>query len=83
MRKNKLNRIVNHVPHFILSLILAGGIILFGFLGNVYHTVEEGESLWTIAARHYSDGSEWERFEQREDPDLIYPGEVIKIPIEL
>ena len=82
MKKNKLNRLVGHLPHFLLSLVLIGGIMLFGYLGNIYHTVQEGESLWTIATQHYNDGSQWVRFD-REDPNLILPGEVIKIPIEL
>jgi nucleoid-associated protein YgaU len=52
--------------------------------GRMY-TVKEGDSLSKIAKREYGDASEWRRiFEANrnliEDPDLIHPGQMLKIP---
>ena len=50
--------------------------------GNSY-TVEEGDSLWDIAVRAYGDGYSWTRIEQANDlsdPNLIFSGNVLKIP---
>ena len=49
------------------------------------YTVVAGDSLSKIAKRVYNDGRRWkEIFEANKDqiknPDLIYPGQVLKIP---
>jgi nucleoid-associated protein YgaU len=51
------------------------------------HVVKKGECLWWIAqdVEVYNDPWQWSRIyeanrEQIEDPDLIYPGQVLKIP---
>lgn len=51
-----------------------------------YHTVESGDTLWAIAKAQYGDGSKYTMiFEANtpmlEDPDKIYPGQVLRIPI--
>lgn len=50
-----------------------------------YYTIEKGDSLWKIAEKTYGNGSEYQKIfeENREvikDPDLIFPGQKIRIP---
>jgi nucleoid-associated protein YgaU len=52
--------------------------------GKTY-TVQKGDSLSKIAKREYGDAQQWRRiFEANrdtiKDPDLIYPGQVVRIP---
>jgi nucleoid-associated protein YgaU len=52
--------------------------------GRTY-TVQKGDSLSKIAKREYGDAQQWRRiFEANrdaiKDPDLIYPGQVFRIP---
>jgi nucleoid-associated protein YgaU len=49
------------------------------------YTVQKGDSLSKIAKREYGDPQEWRRIynanrDMIENPDLIYPGQVIRIP---
>lgn len=50
-----------------------------------FYTIEKGDSLWKIAQQHYGDGNKWQRLfeanrEVIKDPDLIYPGQQIRVP---
>ena len=50
-----------------------------------FYTIEKGDSLSEIAEREYGDAQKWKvLFEANkeviEDPDLIYPGQRIRIP---
>lgn len=52
---------------------------------EVTYTVLKGDSLSKIAQRQYGDGKKWKPiFEANRDqitnPDLIHPGQVLKIP---
>jgi nucleoid-associated protein YgaU len=52
--------------------------------GRTY-VVERGDSLWKIAKRHYGDGEKWRKIyeanrDQIKDPDLIHPGQKLRIP---
>jgi nucleoid-associated protein YgaU len=50
------------------------------------HTVDKGESLWAIAEQELGDGKRWrEIYDANKDvigdnPDLIKPGQELKIP---
>jgi nucleoid-associated protein YgaU len=49
------------------------------------YTVQKGDSLSKIAKREYGDVQQWHRIYEAnrdtiKDPDLIYPGQVIRIP---
>ncbi len=49
------------------------------------YIVKKGECLWNIAKRVYREGAEWKQIyranrDKIEDPDLIYPGQVLVIP---
>ena len=49
------------------------------------YTVQKGDSLSKIAKREYNDAQQWHRIYEAnrdtiKDPDLIYPGQVVRIP---
>lgn len=49
------------------------------------YTVRKGDSLSKIAKREYGDAQKWRRIYDANrdivnDPDLIYPGQVLRIP---
>jgi len=54
--------------------------------GGTFHTVEKGDTLWAIAEKTMGNGTKYtEIFEANKpmltDPDLIYPGQVLRIPV--
>jgi nucleoid-associated protein YgaU len=53
--------------------------------GERSYTVRKGDSLSRIAKREYGDAQQWRRiYEANRDmidnPDLIYPGQVLRLP---
>lgn len=51
-----------------------------------YYTIRKGDTLWAIAKKHLGNGNEYKAIfeanrEVIKDPDLIYPGQKIRIPI--
>ena len=49
------------------------------------YVVQSGDSLSKIAQRHYGNANEWPKIfeanrDQIKDPDLIHPGQTLKIP---
>ena len=51
----------------------------------VFHTVDNGDTLWAVSKKAYGDGSKHMKiFEANKpmlsDPDKIYPGQVLRIP---
>lgn len=52
-----------------------------------YYEIQEGDSLWKIADKFYGNGSKYEKIfeDNREvikDPDKIFPGQKIRIPMD-
>lgn len=52
---------------------------------TVFYTVQKGDSLRKIAEKHYGDESKWQGIFEANQPmikkaDLIYPGQVLRIP---
>jgi LysM repeat protein len=50
-----------------------------------YYVIEKGDSLWKIAQEFYGNGADYPKLfeankEVIKDPDLIYPGQKIRIP---
>ena len=51
------------------------------------YEIQKGDSLWKIAQKFYGDGNKWKKIyednkEVIKDPDLIYPGQKIRIVLE-
>ena len=51
------------------------------------YTVKQGDTLSAIAKREYGDAGKWKQIyeanrEQIDDPDLIHPGQELRIPGE-
>ncbi|WP_293267002.1 peptidoglycan-binding protein LysM [Neptunomonas sp.] len=51
-----------------------------------YYTIESGDSLWAIAQKYLGNGNDYTKIfeankEVIKDPDLIYPGQKIRIPL--
>lgn len=49
------------------------------------HTVEKGDTLSAISRQHYGSANRWQEIfdanrDQLDDPDLIQPGQVLRIP---
>ena len=54
---------------------------------HVFYTIQSGDSLSKIAKRYYGDANKWHTLfeanrEVIEDPDLIYPGQQIRVPAQ-
>ena len=52
----------------------------------VFHTVERGDTLWAISAKHLGNGARYQEIfeanrEVIKDPDLIYPGQIFHAPV--
>ena len=71
---------------------LITGVILAGSprAGTIVHVVQEGETLWSIAAQDdvYADGYLWPLIykfnrDQIQDPGLIYPSQRLQIPTNI
>lgn len=66
--------------------VIYGPLLVPGYLGYREHTVAAGDTLWAIAAQHYGDGALFTRIVEANpatiaDPDVIVPGQVLRIPI--
>lgn len=49
------------------------------------HIVQKGDTLWGIAKQYLGEGKKWKEIHQYnydtiKNPDLIFPGQVVKIP---
>lgn len=57
------------------------------FYGNIEYTVKPGDSLSLIATKYGRPGTDWKKIfdlnsDQIKNPDLIQPGQVLKVPID-
>ena len=64
---------------------ITGGSGGAGSTGERSYTVEKGDTLSHIAKAHYGKASKWRAIfeanrDQIDDPDKIFPGQVLKIP---
>jgi len=58
-----------------------------GGAGSQTYTVQKGDTLSHIAQRHYGKASKWHAIfeanrDQLDNPDLIQPGQVLKLPAD-
>ncbi|MBA3267284.1 MAG: LysM peptidoglycan-binding domain-containing protein [Acidimicrobiia bacterium] len=66
--------------------VILGTRIVVGYIGYREHVVQSGDTLWAIAQANYGDGGEYPLIVRANphlisDPDLIFPGQVLRIPI--
>ena len=66
--------------------VILGTQIVPGYIGYREHAVQPGDTLWAIAEANYGDGSEYPLIVRANptlisDPDVIFPGQILKIPI--
>jgi immunoglobulin-like protein involved in spore germination/LysM domain-containing protein len=66
--------------------VIYGPLIVPGYFGYREHVVAPGDTLSAIAAANYGDASLFTRIvranpTQISDPDLIFPGQVLRVPI--
>jgi len=65
--------------------VLYGPRILPGYGGYWLHTVASGETLSALANRYYDDSTQWQAIFRANphlinDPDIIFVGQVLRIP---
>lgn len=66
--------------------VVYGPRIVAGYIGYREHVVRPGDTLSAIARSHYGDGSRFTLIVRANpniitDPNLIFPGQVLKVPI--
>jgi nucleoid-associated protein YgaU len=66
--------------------VILGSRIVTNYIGYREHLVRPGDTLWAIAEANYGSGSRFPDIvranpNQITDPDLIFPGQLLKIPI--
>ncbi len=66
--------------------VIYGPLIVPHYIGYREHTVQAGDTLWAIAEDNYGDGSLFHRIVAANpgtitDPDVVIPGQVLRIPI--
>jgi hypothetical protein len=66
--------------------VILGTQIVPGYIGYREHVVVSGDTLWSIAEANYGNGAEYPLIvranpTQIVDPNLIFPGQVLKVPI--
>jgi nucleoid-associated protein YgaU len=66
--------------------VIYGPRIVPGYIGYREHVVRRGDTLSAIAATHYGNASLYPRIvranpTQIDDPDRIFPGQVLRVPI--
>jgi hypothetical protein len=75
----------SEINKVIVPVIYGPGIVP-NYIGYRIHVVDSGDTLSAIAETHYGDASQFSRIVRANpliitDPDLIFPGQALKIPI--
>ena len=65
--------------------VLFGPMILPGYTGYFEHEVAPGETLSALAQRYYSNATLWQPIHRANqhivtNPDVIFPGQILRIP---
>ena len=82
LKNNYTNKYIDSLPYFVLP-----GRLELPPVESITdgYIVKKGDSLWSIAKAFYGDGNKWEDIhlankDKIKNPDLIFPGQVLKIP---
>ncbi len=72
-------------PERVVVPIVFGRVLIYPFHGFAQHTVASGDTLSALAQNWYGDATQWPRIleanrHQLNNPDLIFPGQVLRIP---
>lgn len=72
--------------HKSIVAVVLGPRIVPGYIGYREHVVRRGDTLSAIARTNYGDAALYQRIARANpsvitDPDLIFPGQVLKVPI--
>lgn len=72
--------------HKVVVPVIYGPRIVPGYVGYREHLVRRGDTLWAIAQSNYGSGSEYPLIVRANphlitDPDRIFPGQLLRIPI--
>ncbi len=66
---------------FLISAFMSVSVFVISASAATTHTVKSGDSMWRIAVKYQVGLSEIKAANpQIQDPDLIYPGQVLQIP---
>lgn len=65
--------------------VVFGTNLIEDYVGFAQYEVESGDTLSSIAQQFYDDAERWRTIfkanrNQIEDPDVIFPGQVLRIP---
>lgn len=71
--------------HKVVVPIVFGTNLITGYVGFAQYEVQSGDTLSSIAQQFYGDTDKWRIIfqanrNQIEDPDVIFPGQVLRIP---
>ena len=72
--------------HKVVVPVISGPRIVPGYVGYREHLVRRGDTLWAIAQSNYGNGSEYPLIVRANphlisDPDRIFPGQLLRIPM--
>jgi hypothetical protein len=72
--------------HKVVVPVIYGPRIVPGYVGYREHLVRRGDTLWAIAQSNYGNGSEYPLIVRANphlisDPDRIFPGQLLRIPM--
>jgi len=76
-----MKRIVNFLLVFVLAVGLVAPVSAVATADGPVHIVEPGDTLWQIAIDHDTNWGVLAEYNELDNPRLIFPGQVIRIPV--